>query len=78
VRAILVQQAEAAIGIAKDHKVLSQEPGADRRAIGLGNFLCHAGRNPMPPHELTHRSITLNAAEQFIFLGSKHGGSPQA
>ena len=76
VRAILVEHAEAAVGVAKHDQVLAQQPDRDRRSVGLGHLLRHAGWNPVPAHELAHGGVAFHAAQEVVFFGRDHGGPP--
>ena len=71
-RALLAQYAEPAVGVAEHHQVLAQQPDLDRLAVGLRDLFGHAGGNPMPPHQLAHRGVALDAAQQVVVLGRDH------
>ena len=43
-----------------------------RRAVGFGHLLDEARGNPVAPHDLAHRAIALDAAQQVIFLAGEH------
>ena len=75
VRAVFVEHADAALAVAKHHEILAQEAHLDRRAVGLGDLLRQAGRDPVAPHDLAHRRIAFDAAQQVVFLGGQHGGA---
>ena len=75
-RAVFVEHAEPAVGVAEHHEVLAQQPHLEGRAVGLGDFLGQAGRHPVPAHELPHRRAAFDAAQQIVFLVGKHGVSP--
>ena len=74
VRTIFVEHADAAIAVAEDDEVLAEQADLDRRAVGLRHFLGQAGGDPVPAHDLAHRRIALDAAQQVIFLLRHHGG----
>jgi alkylhydroperoxidase family enzyme len=78
VRAVFVKNSDAALAVAKHHKVLAQQTHLDRRAVGLGDLLRQAGRDPVTAHDLAHRRIALDAAQQVVFLGSHHDGASLA
>src|SRR5512146_572555 len=60
-RAMLAQHAEPAFAVAENDEVLAKEPRACRRAVGLRHLLRHAGRKPMPAHDLSHWRIAFDA-----------------
>ena len=72
VRALFVQHADAALGVAKHHHILAQQAGAARRAVALGDFLAHAHGHPVAAHHFAHRGIAFDAAEEVSLLRS-HG-----
>ena len=67
-QAVFVEHAEPALGVAEDDEVFAQQPGAHRRAVGLGHLLRQAGRQPVPAHELAHRRAAFDAAEKIVLL----------
>jgi hypothetical protein len=70
----LTQDANSPLRVAENDQLLAEQARSDRRSIGF-DFFGETGRNPMPPHELAHRGIPLDAAEQVVLLG-RHGASP--
>ena len=72
VRAVLVEHAEAAGGVAKRHQVLTQQPHAYRRTVALGDLLGQARRYPVAPHQLAHRRIALYPAKQLVVFDAQH------
>jgi hypothetical protein len=74
VRAIFVEYADAAFAVAEYNEILAEQAHLDRRAVGLGHFLGQAGRDPVAAHDLAHRRVALDAAQQVVFLGRHHGG----
>ena len=72
VRAILVHHTDTAQGVSEHHQIFAQNSGLDGRAIGLRNFFHQADGQPLTAHELTHRRIALDAAQQFIVFRSDH------
>jgi hypothetical protein len=75
-RAIFVEHPDAALAVAKHHQVLGQQAHLDGRAVRLGHLLRQAGRDPVPAHDLPHRGVTLDAAQEIDFLCGHHGGAP--
>ncbi len=70
---MLVEDAHAPFGIAKGDQVLAEKPHAHRRPVALGDFLGEARGDPVAAHQLTHRRVTLDAAEQIVFGVRQHG-----
>ena len=66
VRAVLVEHADAALRVAEHHQVLAEQARAHRRAVALGDLLRQADRQPVPAHELPHRRLALDPAEQLV------------
>jgi hypothetical protein len=75
---MFIEHAEAAIAVAKRDKVFAQRADACRRAVGFGNFFGQARGQPMPPHQLAHRCVAFDAAQEFVFFGGQHGFPPGA
>ncbi len=67
-RAALVEQADAAVGVAEQHQVLAQEPHAHRRRVRLGDLMGERRRNPIAAHQFAHRRAGADAGEQFVFF----------
>ncbi len=76
-RAQFVEHADAALAVAKDDEVLAEQAHPHRRAIGFGDFLGQAGRDPVAAHDLPHRRRSFDAAQQVVFLGC-HAIAPYA
>jgi hypothetical protein len=72
VRAEFVEHADAAFGVTEDDEAFAKQAHADRRAVRFGNLLGQAGGDPVPPHDLAHRGVAFDAAEQVVFFGA-HG-----
>ena len=71
-RAVFVEHAEPALGVAEHHEVLAEQAHAQRRAVGRGDFLREARRDPVAAHDLPHRRVAFDAAEEIVFFG-RHG-----
>jgi hypothetical protein len=72
VQAVFAEDAEPARRVAEHHQVFAEEPRAHRRAIAFGDLLRQAHRQPVLPHELAHRRIALDPAQQFVVLFGHH------
>src|SRR6185295_15460525 len=68
VGAELAQHAHAPVAVAEDDQVLSQQPRAHRGAVTLRDFLRHARGQPVPSHELAHRAVALDPAQQLVLV----------
>jgi hypothetical protein len=73
VRTIFVEHAEAAVAVAEHDQVLAEQSYAHRGSVRLDHFLGQAGRYPMPPHELAHRRIAFDTAQEIVFFRRHHG-----
>ena len=70
VQAMLAENAELAVAVAKHHQVLAQQPRAHGLAVALGHLLRHAYRQPVPARELAHGSAAFHPAKKLVlFLG---------
>ena len=72
VRALLIQHADLALGVAKHHQVFTQDPGANGGAIGLRHLFGQAHHLPVAAHQLAHRGIALDTAHQHVFFVGQH------
>src|SRR5436309_2149715 len=72
---MLVERAEPACSIAKRHKILAQQSHAYRRPVAFGDFLRQARGYPVTAHQLPHRCVALDPAEQLVLFWTQHGSS---
>ena len=72
VRAILAEHADAPVAVAKDDEVLAEHPRAHGLAVGFAHFLDEADGLPMPAHELPHRRVAFDTAQQLVLFPSQH------
>jgi hypothetical protein len=63
---------EPAVGITEHDQILAEQPRADWGSIRLHGLLGQTYRDPVPAHELTHRRIAFDAAQQIVFLSRHH------
>src|SRR5215467_10643293 len=68
--AMLVEHTQPTATVTKRDQVLAQQPHAHGLAVGFCDFLQHARWNPMATHQLSHRSVTFDAAKQLVFVGT--------
>jgi len=66
VRAKLVDQADAAVGIAKRQQILAQDADAHLRSIRLGKLGIEQNRQPVAAHQVAHRRARTDADEQLL------------
>ena len=67
-RAVFVEHAEPALRVAEHHEALAEQLDAHRRAVGLGDLFGQARRDPVAAHDLAHRRVALDAAQQIVFF----------
>jgi hypothetical protein len=77
VRTVFAEHAEAPIRVAEGDQVLAEEAQANGCAVRFRQLLGEGGGNPVAAHELTHRRIALDAAQEFVFLLGQHGVPPK-
>ncbi|MNN69230.1 hypothetical protein D3C76_1462800 [compost metagenome] len=75
-RAILVHDTHATIGVAKHDQVLAEQTGPDRRAVGLADFFEQTHWRPVTAQHLAHRCVAFDAAEQQVLFWGQHVISP--
>ena len=73
-RAKFIEHADAAFAVAENDEILAKQPHLDRRPVGLRHFLRQACRNPVAAHDLPHRCVAFDAAQQIVFFGGHHRG----
>ena len=72
VRAVAVEQAEAAVGVLEGDQVLAQHPHAHRRAVGHGQLFRQQHRHPEAAHQVAHQRARTHAGQIFIVLFGEH------
>src|ERR1041385_7285379 len=72
VRAVYVDEADAALAVAEGHEVLAEEADAERRAVGLRNFGGEAGRCPVAAEEVAHRCPGADLGDHRIVFFAQH------
>lgn len=76
VRTILVEHANVAFRVPEYDQVFAEHARFDRRAVRLADLFDEANRRPVSAHQLAHRGIAFDAAQQFVFLVGQHVMSP--
>ncbi len=71
-RAILADEADVALAVAKGDKVFAQQPHPHRRAVGLLQLTGEQRRNPIEPHRLAHRGTLSDPGQKLVFLAWQH------
>ena len=66
VRAVLVEQADAALAVAEHDEPLAHQLHAHRRIVGLGDVVRKARRDPVAAHQLAHRRAGPDAGEAVV------------
>ena len=72
-RTFLIEQADAAGGVAEQHQVLAEQPHPQRRAVGLGDLSGKRRGNPITAHQRAHGGVGTDAREEFVFVLREHG-----
>ena len=72
----LVDEADAALAIAKTDELLAEQLHADRWAIRFRQFAGHEGRNPIPPHHVAHRRTRSYPGHQLVLFACQHRWFP--
>ena len=67
-RAVFVEHAEPALRVAEHHEAFAQQFHPHRRAVRFGDLFGKACRDPVAAHDLAHRRVALDAAQQVVFL----------
>ena len=67
-RAELLDQADAALGVAERQQVLAEQADARRRAVGFGDFAREESGDPVHAHRIAHRGALPHPGDEFVFL----------
>src|SRR5688572_1331971 len=73
VGAVLVQETDSSLSVAKSDEVFAEQTHAHGRTIGLGNFLREQRGNPITPEQTAHRRAGMHSGQQLVFFSRKHG-----
>ena len=76
-RAMLAEHAQSTVRVAEGDKVLAEEPHPHRRPVALGDLFGEAGGQPVTAHQLPHRRLALDPAEQVVLLRAQHALAPR-
>ncbi len=60
------------LAVAEHDEILAEQPHLDRRAVRLGHLFGQASRDPVAAHDLSHRRVAFDAAQQVVFFGGHH------
>ncbi len=72
-RTVLADDAEPAVRVAEHDQIFTEQTSTYRRAVRLAHLLGHADRQPVRAHQVPHRSVAFDAAQQVVFFGGQHG-----
>jgi hypothetical protein len=75
-RAIFLDEADAALGVAEGDELLAHQLDAHRRPIRLGDLARQTGGDPIAPHRIAHRRSGAGAGDQLVLFLGKHAVSP--
>jgi len=67
-RAELLDQADAALGVAERDQVLAEQAGARRRAVGFGDLAREQRGDPIPAHGVAHRGALSHPGDKFVLF----------
>jgi hypothetical protein len=67
-RAELLDQPDAALGVTERQQVLAEQTDAGRGAIGFGDLAREQRGNPVHPHRIAHRGALPDPGDEFVFL----------
>jgi hypothetical protein len=76
VRTVFAQQTDLTLGITEGDQVFAQKSHAHGRTVPRRNFFRQKCRNPIAPHQLSHRGARADARQNFIFFTGKHYCGP--
>ena len=71
-RAVFVEEPDAALGVAEGHQLFAEELDAHGRTIGLGQLPREQRGNPVPAHGLAHRRAGADAGDQLVLFACQH------
>src|SRR4051795_5140985 len=71
-RAVVLEEPNLAVGVAESDQLLVQQQDTNGVAVGTGHLGGEHGRNPVLPHELTHRGAGPGATDQFVIFSAEH------
>ena len=75
-RAILLDEADAPLGVAEGDEFLAHQLYAHGRAVRFGDLVRQAGGDPIAPHRIAHRRAGADAGDQFVFFRWQHRRIP--
>src|SRR5215469_12351478 len=76
-RAISVDKADPAIGVAESDQILAEQAQAHRRTVLLGQFDRQAGGLPIAAEELARGGATTDPDQTLVILTAQHRPSPR-
>jgi hypothetical protein len=69
----LLEEPDAALGVAEGHEILAQELHPDGRTVGRGQFPGEQRRDPVAPQRVPHGCAGANASDELVFFVGQHG-----
>src|SRR5690349_15432854 len=71
-RAVRLDDTDAAVGVAKSQEVLAEDPDLLGRAVALGQLLAQQRRHPEAAQQLAHRRAGAAPREEFVVGFTQH------
>src|SRR5262249_35175328 len=71
-RAVQIEHAELPVRIAERDEIVAEKTDRDGLAVGLGDLLGQARRNPVRAHEAAHGGVAFDPAQEIVVLGGEH------
>src|ERR1700730_2382600 len=71
-RAVLVEEPDATLRVAKGDEIFAQYTYAHRRCVGPRDLVREQRGNPVPPHRVAHRSTLSHPRDELVFFSRQH------
>src|SRR6516165_6098898 len=75
-RAEFIDEADAALAVAKTNEAFAEQPDTHRRAVGLGQFAREKRRDPVSAQHVTHRGSGPGPRHELVVFACQHGCAP--
>ena len=72
VRAVVLEQADLAVGIAEGDELFAEQHDAARVAVRLRQLAREQAWQPVLAHQLAHRRAGADATQQLVFFATQH------
>src|SRR5262249_56625886 len=78
VRAVLADQPDATLRVAKRDEVLAEQADLLRRAVGRRQLRRRQKGQPVLAEQLAHRCAVAHAAQELVVFSREHGSTPSS